>query len=273
MASYSLRRFFRDTQSPLAIGQRSPAVTTDQGDSTVPSTESVATKPVQALESSKSPPASPSSVASSTVLSRADTNLSSTSSTTTVSETTSITTVSSIDLGPPGPTLDQQTFAMSIHGSNYPCIFKDILKCDNVDLDGFDEWFEHHIDHFGPQGPPAHGLCVFCNRSFERIDAMDCWTEYLSHIYDHFQNGWNLNHRRPDFRVLRDLWRKGLMGDDVYGYICEAGSERPPVAGLRPLDWVPEETVSKRMREDDAANRVIIVESRRQIRDRRRLRG
>jgi len=96
--------------------------------------------------------------------------------------------------------------------------------------------------------------------------------EYLSHIYDHFVNGKTLNERRPDFRVLRDLWRKGQMSDDVYHILCDLGSERPPVEGLKPLDWEPEEVVSKRIRELNDSNCDIIVESQRQVRDRRGVR-
>lgn len=271
MESFSLRRFVGDRESPFAIGQRLGPLTTDQEYFLISNNEPLATSPVQIPESSEVPPAYHSSDASSTTLSRASTNLSRKSSRTTASETTSVSTAPSIGL-PPLPTIDQQLLAMSIHGSNYPCIFTDIVKCDNVDLEDFEEWFEHHIDHFGPRGPPNHALCVFCDIYFEREDAQDCWTEYLSHIYDHFVNGKTLNERRPDFRVFRDLWRNGQMSDDTYHILCDLGSERPPLEGLKPLDWEPEEVVLKRMRELNDANCDVIVESQRRTRDRQRVR-
>lgn len=150
------------------------------------------------------------------------------------------------------------------------------MDCPDVVFGDFDAWSEHIIiDHFGPRGPPPHALCIFCDRSYEDEDPMECWNKYLEHISDHFQGGRTLNHRRPDFRVLKYLRDERMMTAQDYQHFC-TGTERPtmadgnPVPGLLPLDSEPEELVLKRQAKEDLSNRVI-VSDRRHGRERQRL--
>ena len=157
---------------------------------------------------------------------------------------------------------------MLINISSLPCIFQDILACQHINFDDPGSWSGHVIEHFGPSGPPPHALCIFCDKSFEDDNAATCWNVYLDHINEHFKDGRALD-KRPDFRVLKYLWEKGIITDDGYDFFC-GGSERPKVPGLIPLDYEPEEIIAKKRAEGAASNRIIVSDPRRRRRDQQR---
>ncbi|OBT85272.1 hypothetical protein VE02_06529 [Pseudogymnoascus sp. 03VT05] len=274
MAVYSIDRFVRDQDTTWAIGQPrlSPAVSRQNTfDATI--TQSVATTAhARARESCKSPPTSPSSVTSSTVLSRSNTGFSTFSKSSAASEATSLSTAPSIDLNHPELTLDQHILNMSFD-DNLPCLFRYIIPdCQHMNFDDSESWSEHVIEHFGPSGPPPHALCVFCNTSFKNDNAMTCWNEYLEHVKDHFESGTNME-LRPDFEVLEYLRDEGIITEDDYAVFCRDGSERPKVSGLIPLNCEPEEIIAKKRAEEAASNRIIVSDPRRRRDQQRSPRG
>ncbi|KFZ19453.1 hypothetical protein V502_03657 [Pseudogymnoascus sp. VKM F-4520 (FW-2644)] len=274
MASFSIDRFVQDPDTPRAFGRpQLPLAASRRNISYATITPSVTTDAhSHARESCKSPPTSPSSVTSSTVLSRANTGFSTTSNSSTVSDATSLSTAPSIDLNNPELTLNQQLLNMSINGSNLPCIFRDILDCPHINFDDTDSWSEHVIGHFGPSGPPPHALCVFCDSSFGDENATACWNEYLGHINEHFERGRTLDNRRPDFGTLRYLRDNGIITEEEYDFF-KRGSERPNVSGLIPLDCEPEEIMAKKRAEEAASNRIIVSDPRRRRDQQRSTRG
>lgn len=266
MAGFSIDRFVQDPDTPTrhAFGRpQLPLAASRRDISYATITPSVTTDAhSHARESCKSPPTSPSSVTSSTVLSRTNTGFSTASNSSTVSDATSLSTAPSIDLNHPELTLDQQLLNMSINGSNLPCIFRYITDCQHINFDDSDSWSEHVIGHFGRSGPPPRALCVFCDTLFEGENAMACWNEYLEHINEHFQTGTTLDTSRPVFGVLRYMRDEGLITEDDYAFFC-TGSERPKVSGLIPLDCEPEEIRAKKRAEEAASNRFIVSDPRR----------
>ncbi|KFY25322.1 hypothetical protein V493_04705 [Pseudogymnoascus sp. VKM F-4281 (FW-2241)] len=270
MAGFSMGRYVQYQDTPLAfrLPRASPADSRQDISYAYVATDAK----IYACESCKSPTRSPSSVTSSTVLSRTNTGFSTTSNSSAASDATSLSTAPSIDLNNPELTLDQHILNMSIAGSNLPCIFRDILNCSHINFDDPDSWSEHIFGHFGPSGPPPHALCVFCDESFEKENAIACWNEYLEHINEHFESGRTLDNRRPDFRVLKCLLDKGMITEGDYEFFCR-GSERPRISGLIPLDCEPEEILAKKRAEEDASNRIIVSDPRRRRDQQRPTRG
>jgi hypothetical protein len=162
----------------------------------------------------------------------------------------------------PAPSLNQELLNMSVNGSTLPCIFREILDCQHLNFDNFDDWFEHIIDHFGSSRPPPYALCVFCDTSFMDDKAQTCWIEYLEHISEHIESGVIWDTLRPDFGVLRYLRDSNIITEENYSFLCQ-GSERPRLEGLIPLDCEPEEITAKKRAEEAAMNRIIVPEPRR----------
>ncbi|OBT61425.1 hypothetical protein VE03_09512 [Pseudogymnoascus sp. 23342-1-I1] len=274
MALFSIDRFVRDPDAPRAFGHPllSPAASRrDIYYATItPSVTTDAHSHVR--ESCKLPPASPSSVTSSTVLSRTNSGFSTASKSSAMSDATSLSTAPTVDLNHPQLNLDQQLLNMSINGSNLPCIFRYITDCQHPNFDDSDSWAEHIIGHFGASGPPPYALCVFCDSSFEDDDVIACWDECLDHINGHFDSGTTLETSRPVFGVLKYMLDVGLITQDDYAFFCR-GSERPQVSGLIPLDCEPEEIIAKRRAEEAASNRIIVSDPRRRRDQQRSTRG
>lgn len=275
MAVYSIDRFVQDQDTAYAFGQSrlSPAASRqDKSDATITQPVTIAAH-AHARESCKSPPTSPSSVTSSTVLSRSNTGFSTFSKSSAASDATSLSTAPSIDLNHPELTLDQHILNMTNDGSNLPCLFRYIIPdCQHINFDDSESWSEHVIEHFGRSGPPPHALCIFCNTSFKDDDAVACWNEYLEHVNDHFESGTNME-LRPDFEVLEYLRHNGIISEDDYAVFCRDGSERPKVSGLIPLNCEPEEIIAKKRAEEAASNRVIVTDPRRRRDQQRSPRG
>jgi hypothetical protein len=83
----------------------------------------------------------------------------------------------------------------------------------------------------------------------------------MSHIAGHFEKGMTIERSRPDFYVINDMNEKGLLSKHNYDR-CVGGCERPPVDGLRPHDWEPEERKAKREAEAEKANCILVPVSR-----------
>ncbi|KFY50657.1 hypothetical protein V496_09252 [Pseudogymnoascus sp. VKM F-4515 (FW-2607)] len=273
MSVFSIDRFIQDRDAPRAFGQPLlPSAASRRDISYATISLSVTTDAhSHACESCKSPPKPPSSVTSSTVLSRANSGFSTASKSSAMSDATSLSTAPSIDLNQQ-LTLDQQLLNMSMNGSNLPCIFRYITDCEHINFDDADSWSEHVIGHFGPSGPPPHALCIFCDRSFEGEDVMACWNECLEHINEHFESGTTLESSRPVFGVLKYMLDNGIITEEDYSFFCR-GSERPTVPGLIPLDCEPEEIIAKKRAEEAASNRIIVSDPRRRRDQQRSTRG
>lgn len=91
----------------------------------------------------------------------------------------------------------------------------------------------------------------------------------MNHVADHFVNGSILENSRPDFRVLEDMRNKSLLSEEDFIH-CFRYTERPPVDGLCPHDYIPEEIKEKRRAAEEKANRIIVTVSRE---ERQRYRG
>jgi len=144
-----------------------------------------------------------------------------------------------------------------------PCILNEIVPCSaTFHLSERADWHAHGLSHYLGASPPTHALCIFCDNVFDSNDPATCWSDRMNHIADHFENGWTMEGSRPDFRVIEDMWIKGCIPDRVYQHIFKH-TERPPCDGLKPHDYIPKEVLKKQ----EAANRVPVPESRREIRD------
>ena len=134
-----------------------------------------------------------------------------------------------------------------------PCILRDIVRCPATFTgEGYQYWVEHSISHYRNSDPPTYARCIFCDKTFCSNNA---WQRRMSHIADHFERGKSIDVSRPDFWVLKDMREKGDLSREQYD-VCLRGCERPPVAGLRPLDWEPEEVVARREAEAERANQI-----------------
>jgi hypothetical protein len=152
-----------------------------------------------------------------------------------------------------------------------PCIFRDILQCPvsfRLTSDNRIHWYSHCRAHF-QHALPRNTLCIFCNTIFFGEDPQRSWDERIEHIGDHFENGWTIEHSRPDFQLLKFMRHNGMLSEREYEDHI-AYTERPPVEGLRPLDFVTEE---KRQRERMRAERenTIIIDQQKEDRERRKL--
>jgi hypothetical protein len=161
----------------------------------------------------------------------------------------------------------QPSLNMSPEQDGYvlPCILGDILGCPAIFAgQDFTYWFDHSISHYvklESAGLPKYARCIFCDDVFKSTNAYKCWHERMSHIAYHFQMGMPIEDSRPDFSVINDMRNKGLLSDEDY-YRCARGCERPPVDGLRPHDWEPEEKKAKREADAEKANRIPVPLSR-----------
>ncbi|KAL1851589.1 hypothetical protein Plec18167_002710 [Paecilomyces lecythidis] len=89
----------------------------------------------------------------------------------------------------------------------YHCLFH-ILGCEE-ELDDIEQWKVHILSHFRTHPPPDTVRCPICRRTFENPCA---WDSMLDHIVEvHYQNGQTLVMYRPDFELMRYLYRLKII--------------------------------------------------------------
>jgi hypothetical protein len=171
---------------------------------------------------------------------------------------------------PKGTSLHAEFATMSIQGQNaLPCLLRYITGCPvSFRATEREEWYSHSLSHYGDAGPPTYAVCIFCHKTFASNDPSTCWSNRMHHIADHLKQNWTIESSRPDFRVIEDLWNKGCISEDDYKH-CFNYTERPPYDSLRPYDSVPK-YFKDRLRAEVMANRVVVAESRAEIRDKDR---
>lgn len=90
---------------------------------------------------------------------------------------------------------------------SYHCLFY-ILGCEE-ELDNVEQWKVHLLSHFRTHPPPETVSCPICRQVFEGQSA---WDSMLDHIVEgHHQNGQTLAMYRPDFELMRYLYRLKII--------------------------------------------------------------
>lgn len=167
---------------------------------------------------------------------------------------------------------DFETMSIGGHNRRLPCLMY-IIGCPiSFQLSERDVWHSHNLSHYGDNPPPTHAMCIFCNTSFDSRDPFTCWSNRMNHIAEHFEMYKTIEQSRPDFHVIKDMWKKGCISEEDYK-LCIEYTERPPCDGLRPSNYIPEEIEKKQKAAYDRVNRVPIRESRQEVRDRQRGKG
>jgi hypothetical protein len=145
-----------------------------------------------------------------------------------------------------------------------PCILDGIMVCSaSFRPSEFESWYEHSLSHYEDSSPPNHALCIFCHTVFDSIPPSTCWRDRMRHIANHFKSGCTMKRSRPDFRVIKDMWQKGLISERTYEKLFQH-TEKPPCDGLQHHDYVPKEIKKKHNATYDRKNRIIVTERRRE---------
>jgi hypothetical protein len=164
----------------------------------------------------------------------------STSSRDTSSGPSSLTSVDGQNDG--GANEETQALPLRTNHKGFACPFRPISDCNVLSTpEGFDQWYAHSISHFGNYPPPIHTICIFCDTTFQHNDPWRCWRERMHHIADHFEDGYPIEHARPDFALLDHLRDNSLITNEQYENAIKS-QEGIFVEGLRPLGYIPEQT-------------------------------
>ena len=92
----------------------------------------------------------------------------------------------------------------------------------------------------------------------------------MHHIARHMiEGGRTIDHSRPDFEEVKDLWAKGCISKEDYEKIMEY-TERPYVDGLRPSGFVTEKVRKRTEAAERKLNELVVVDK---PRDRQRTIG
>lgn len=100
--------------------------------------------------------------------------------------------------------------------NNYICLFH-ILDC-HSSFASSKEWRTHVLSHFRTHSPPSTARCPLCpDEKF--IDTPDsaAWDLMLDHVDEaHYRHGQTLAGSRPDFELMRYLFRLRIISVDQF---------------------------------------------------------
>ncbi|KAF9893771.1 hypothetical protein FE257_009941 [Aspergillus nanangensis] len=108
---------------------------------------------------------------------------------------------------PPSPPPRQHT---------YICLFY-ILDCHDT-FDDADLWRTHVLSHFRTHDPPQTARCLLCpSESFNDTPDRKAWDLLLDHVdVAHYQQGQTLAGSRPDFDLMRYLFRLRIISVEQF---------------------------------------------------------
>ncbi len=247
----SLERFINETDGPRYIGN--------------PPLDQVTTAPAQATN----PPETTRSKTEDSTISIPASDQESTSFSTapspsifsaTGSRSTADSSTTSLPADDPLPRLNVHLANMELGEQDHilPCLLQPLTGCSvSFPSSELENWHSHSISHYGHASPPTSAMCIFCNQNFVSNDPYECFPQRMNHIAAHFEMGWTLRRSRPDFGVIRDMWMKGCISKEDFDHAM-SHTERPPLDGIRPHDYVPPKIQIKRDAEERRENTVII---------------
>ncbi|EKD17039.1 hypothetical protein MBM_04616 [Drepanopeziza brunnea f. sp. 'multigermtubi' MB_m1] len=143
-----------------------------------------------------------------------------------------------------------------LHGGMTPVDYNYDLPCEFVahgcnlrfHPENYQDWLSHSTSHFMGFAPPPSTICIFCDQSFKNPeDPNSSWTERMTHIGSHYQEGHDFERSRPDFFLLRHLKECRLITDEEYESLA-SWSERKPCEGLVDRDFKSPEMVARELR-------------------------
>lgn len=108
--------------------------------------------------------------------------------------------------------------------TNYICLFH-LLDCHSTFTDS-QEWKSHMLGHFRAHSPPSTTRCPLCPDTHFVDDGDDdvpgsvstkAWDRMLDHVDTaHYQHGQTLAGSRPDFELMRYLFRMRIISVDEF---------------------------------------------------------
>ncbi|PVH89348.1 hypothetical protein DL98DRAFT_99832 [Cadophora sp. DSE1049] len=133
----------------------------------------------------------------------------------------------SIHLAPPWHPNPPQSMSRIDYTYNLPCEFAEINDCGIVfNPEQWAEWIRHEASHFVEIGPPQTSACIFCDH-----DNFESWEDRMVHIGSHYHANARLEHSRPDFFVIEQLYRGNMLTKREFdGYMDY--TERPDCGNL-----------------------------------------
>ncbi|EYE97641.1 uncharacterized protein EURHEDRAFT_495298 [Aspergillus ruber CBS 135680] len=124
---------------------------------------------------------------------------------------------------------DDYDNATNNYNYNYACLFH-VLNCHETFTD-IDHWKTHVLSHFRTHQPPPIARCPICptitsltspttntpNNIFTDTSHIRAWDALLDHIDTaHYQHGHTLVNTRPDFELLRYLFRLRIISEEQF---------------------------------------------------------
>ncbi|SPO03418.1 uncharacterized protein DNG_06101 [Cephalotrichum gorgonifer] len=167
------------------------------------------------------------------------------------------------------------TTTPTLRSCRIPCEFARYTGCTET-FDASTErqaWIRHELEEHMRGESPAACLCWFCDKIKFFADEKHGRSRFenfhsrMEHIADHFGDGADARGMRPDFFFLDHLWNGGLISTAVFERE-KALREGVPVAGLRPSGYR-----TARMVRDEEMRSSVVVDTRREERERRRAEG
>ncbi|KAH7351076.1 hypothetical protein BKA65DRAFT_250700 [Rhexocercosporidium sp. MPI-PUGE-AT-0058] len=133
----------------------------------------------------------------------------------------------SIHIAPPWYRNPPATMTPLEYTYDLPCEFAEMFDCGvTFHPERFEEWVQHGASHFMETAPPPTTVCIFCDGT-----VFQNYRDRMIHIGSHYQDNATLQHSRPDYFVIKQLYQGQLLSKEDYDFYMEY-TERPLCANL-----------------------------------------